>query len=63
MAGRKNDREPRDRLDLRAEPAWIARVAAQAERLGISVSAYVRQATSRQLERDEAEWPARGRRK
>jgi hypothetical protein len=53
--GRK--KEDRDRIDLRADPEWIARIAVQAERLGISISAYIRQAVSRQLERDEAEAP------
>jgi len=46
--------ENRDRLDLRAEPAWIARVRRQAERFGMSVSAYIRIRTTEALERDEA---------
>jgi hypothetical protein len=50
-------KEGRDRLDLRAEPDWIDRIAVQAARLGINVSAYIRQAVTRQLERDEAEAP------
>lgn len=45
-------------IDLRAEPAWVARVERQAKRLGVSLSAYIRQATTRQLERDEASEPA-----
>lgn len=48
----------RDRLELRAEPDWIGRIAVQARRLGISVSAYVRLAVTRQLETDEASQPA-----
>lgn len=48
----------RERIDLRADPAWIARVRRQAERLGISLSDYIRQATTRQLERDENTEPA-----
>lgn len=48
----------RDRIDLRAEPAWIARVERQARRLGTSLSAYIRQATTRQLEKDEQSDPA-----
>jgi hypothetical protein len=47
----------RDRIDLRADPAWVARVERQAERLGITVTAYVKQATSRALEADEATDP------
>lgn len=49
---------PRDRIDLRADPAWVARVERQAKRLGISLSAYIRQATTRQLTQDEADDPA-----
>jgi hypothetical protein len=48
--------EPRDRVDLRADAEWIARVKRQAKRLGLnSVSAYVRQATTKQLIQDEQE--------
>lgn len=45
----------RDRIDLRAEPEWIARVRRQAERLQISLSDYLRLATTRQLLRDESD--------
>lgn len=48
----------RDRVDLRADPAWVARIERQAERLGISVSAYIRLATTKQLEADEASDPS-----
>jgi hypothetical protein len=47
----------RNRVDLRADPAWVARVERQAERLGITVTAYIKQATSRALETDEATDP------
>lgn len=47
----------RDRIDLRADPAWVARVERQAERLGLGVSAYIRQATTLKLEADEATDP------
>lgn len=50
--------EARDRIDLRAEPDWVARVTRQARRLGISASAYIRLATSERLERDEASEPS-----
>jgi hypothetical protein len=43
----------RDRVDLRAEPEWIARVQAQADRLGMALSAYIRMATTKEVERDE----------
>jgi hypothetical protein len=58
--GRRKE-EPRGRIALRADPAWIARVQAQADRLGIGLSAYIRQAVTRQLERDESEEPQRPR--
>jgi predicted HicB family RNase H-like nuclease len=48
-----NDQAPRGRFDLRAEPEWLARVEAQAKRHGLSMSAYIRQATTIQLEQDE----------
>jgi hypothetical protein len=47
----------RDRIDLRADPAWVARIERQAQRRGISVSAYLRQAGSLALEQDEATDP------
>ena len=46
-----------DRIDLRAEPGWVARVQRQAERFGLKISQYVRQAVSKQLEIDEASMP------
>lgn len=61
VAGHKPDKGPsRDRVDLRAEPEWIARVAAAAERFGLSLSAYIRLAVSERLERDEAGQPRKG---
>lgn len=47
----------RERIDLRADRRWIARIRRQAARMGISASAYIRQATTRQLEKDEADDP------
>ena len=43
------------RLEVLADPAWIARVKAQAKRRRMSLSAYVGQAVTRQLKRDESE--------
>ena len=59
VAKRKHQpgRPARDRIDLRADPKWVARVERQAARLGISVTAYIKQATSRALEADEATDP------
>ncbi len=50
----KKRAEHRDRLDLRVEAAWVLRIQAQADRFGLSVSAYVRQGATEKLERDEA---------
>jgi hypothetical protein len=60
MSTQKHDEqlEARNRIDLRADPAWVARVERQAERLKINVSAYIRQATTKQLEADEASDPS-----
>jgi hypothetical protein len=60
VVGRSKE-EARDRIALRADPAWIARVQAQADRLGIGLSAYIRQAVTRQFERHESEEPQRPR--
>jgi hypothetical protein len=40
-----------DLIQVRAEPAWIDRVNAEAERLGLSLSAYIRLAVNERLER------------
>lgn len=50
---------PRDRIDLRCEAAWVARLTAQARRRGLTVSAYIRQAVTKELEADEATDPKR----
>lgn len=47
----------RDRLDMRLEPETRQRADRQAERFGLSLSAYIRRALIRQLEEDEASEP------
>jgi hypothetical protein len=49
----KKKDKPVGRIELRADLEFIARVERQAERFGIGVSAYIRQATSVRLEQDE----------
>jgi hypothetical protein len=56
VMGRKKGK-PTGRVELRAELEWIARLERQASRLGIGISAYVRQAVSLRLEQDEASDP------
>ena len=52
------DQSPeRDRIDLRAEPALVARARRQAVRLGISLSSYIRLAMVLKVEQDEATDP------
>jgi hypothetical protein len=50
---RKKQNFERDRVELRAEPEWIARVAAEANRLGLNLSAYIRLAVNERLDRTE----------
>lgn len=54
---RRADDTP-DRFEMRVDSDWMARVQRQADRLGISAAAYIRQATTRQLEVDERTDPA-----
>jgi predicted HicB family RNase H-like nuclease len=57
MPSRQTADNSRDRIDLRAEPTLIARANRQASRLGISLSAYIRQALTLKVEQDEAAEP------
>jgi hypothetical protein len=47
----------RDRIELRAEPAWIARVTRAAERFGLSLSAFIRMVVSQHVEELERNPP------
>lgn len=62
MAGQKKTPD-RDRIDLRADKEWIARVETQAKRLGTGLSAYIREAVTRKLEADESSAPTQNRRR
>ena len=55
---KKNIIPARDRIDLRADPSWVARVEKQAERFGVNLSAYIREAVTRRLEADEESDPS-----
>jgi hypothetical protein len=57
VVGRKKATRPTGRIEMRADLGWIRRVERQAARLGLSLSAYMRQATSLRLEQDEASDP------
>jgi hypothetical protein len=54
---KRRSNDPPVRLELRVDPSWLARVQAQADRHGLSVSAYLREAGTIRLERDEASDP------
>lgn len=47
----------RERIDMRVEPAIRSRADHQADRFGLSLSAYIRKALIRQIEEDEATEP------
>lgn len=47
----------RERIDMRVEPSIRARADRQADRFGMSLSAYIRKALIRQIEEDEANEP------
>jgi hypothetical protein len=49
----------RDRIDLRVDPEIRERLNRQAERFGMRLSPYIRQAVIEKLERDEATDPER----
>jgi hypothetical protein len=53
----KKKDKPTGRIEMRADLEFIARVERQAERFGIGVSAYIRQAVSVRLEQDESTDP------
>ena len=46
-------KKKKDRFEVRAEKAWLARVKKQARRYGMSTAAYIRQAVQLKLESDE----------
>lgn len=56
VAKKRNSAGPLDvRFELRLDEATAERVQQQADRLGVSMASYLRMATVRQLERDEAD--------
>jgi hypothetical protein len=60
---RKRPNPQRDLIQLRADPAWIDRVNAEAERLGLSLSAYIRLAVNERMQRTASEPPPAQKRK
>lgn len=59
MAGRKKENFERGRVELMAEPKWIARANTEAERLGMSLSAFIRMVVTQYLDKAEDERAAR----
>ena len=52
---RKRPNPKRDLVQFRADPEWIDKVNAAAERLGLSISAYIRLAVNERMERTAPE--------
>lgn len=52
-----SDGKQRVRLVMQVDPLWLGRLQVQAERLGLTLAAYVSQAATRRLEGDEANDP------
>jgi hypothetical protein len=47
---RRKSKMDRDRVELRADPEWIARATAAAERFELSLSAFIRMVVTERLE-------------
>jgi hypothetical protein len=60
MAGRRKKNMTRDRMELKAEPEWIARLTRVAKKLGLSLSAYVRLALTEDMDDRESRWKEQG---
>jgi hypothetical protein len=58
LAAKKRTNPNRDIIQIRADPAWIDAVTAEAELLGLSISAYIRLAVNERMQRSRAERPA-----
>jgi hypothetical protein len=55
LVARKRPNPNRDLIQLRAEPEWIDEVNEEADRLGLSLSAYIRLAVNERMERTRSE--------
>jgi hypothetical protein len=62
LVGSRRENFDRERIEIRADSEWIARVSAEADRLGLSLSAYIRLAVNERLERTAAPAPPTTRR-
>jgi len=58
VAAKKRVNPQRNKVEFLAEPEWIDRVTKVAERLGLSISAYIRMVVTQRMNADEAELPA-----
>ena len=54
---RRKSNMDRDRVELRADPEWIARVSSAAERFSLSLSAFIRMVVTERLEELERNPP------
>ncbi|WP_149113679.1 ribbon-helix-helix domain-containing protein [Limnoglobus roseus] len=60
---KKGNESSGERFGLRVDAEWLDRVNRQADRMGLSASAYIRMATTKQLEQDEANQPVQNQKK
>jgi hypothetical protein len=57
MAGRKKENFERGRVEFKADPEWIERVNAEAERIGLNLSSFIRMVMTQYMDKVEAERP------
>lgn len=55
MPRKKDPKSKRGRVEFLAEPEWINRVTAHAEKLGLNLSSFIRLSVNKQMERDGAD--------
>jgi hypothetical protein len=56
-AGRKKENFDRERVEFKADPAWIAKVVQYGQSLGLSLSAFIRLAVNEKMQRMDSERP------
>lgn len=50
-------KKKQERIEIRTDAAWLAAVIMEADRWGLSVSAYIRLAVNEKMERDRPKQP------
>lgn len=57
MAGRKKENFDRGRVEFKAPPDWIERATKHGERLGLSLSSFMRMVVTQYMDKADAELP------